>query len=215
MTKEFSKFAKEEQRANALFLYQNGLTFAEIGEQFGITTQYARQLALEGAFGVQVFRHSRGLSLPRASTVNTALLTPEQRQRREQQAIAQEQDEQRRKRERLEKIEKSRESQLESSRKRARARYEAGICFSCDRPRRPNAHTCQPCSDERGRQSRSRYEAFIAKGLCGKCGERERAWGYHGPPSANPDPSKLVQLTMCDVCRNKHTKYKAGLKESA
>ena len=57
------------------------------------------------------------------------------------------------------------------SRKRQKARIEAGLCIRCG-TRRPAEHgtTCQPCRDKRQAAEKKQYAERKAAGLCTRCG---------------------------------------------
>ncbi len=59
----------------------------------------------------------------------------------------------------------------EKSRKREKARREAGLCTYCGRrPPVEDGATCEPCRESRQQAERKIYAERRARGLCGRCG---------------------------------------------
>ena len=68
-------------------------------------------------------------------------------------------------------VETKRSSARAQSRKRQKARREAGLCIRCgQRPPAEGGVTCAPCRDRRQAAERQQYAERRATGLCARCG---------------------------------------------
>ena len=67
--------------------------------------------------------------------------------------------------------ERCRRSASDRSKRRDRARREAGLCTRCGKQQPVKGRTvCEPCREARGEREREQYAARRAAGECGKCG---------------------------------------------
>ena len=73
--------------------------------------------------------------------------------------------------------ERCRRSASDRSKRRDRARREAGLCTRCGKQQPVKGRTvCEPCRQARGEREREQYAARRAAGECGKCGAPRPRW---------------------------------------
>ena len=87
--------------------------------------------------------------------------------------------------------ERCRRSASDRSKRRDRARREAGLCTRCAKQQPVEGGTvCEPCREARGEREREQYAARRAAGECGRCGAHAptAARVANGAPGARPNP---------------------------